>query len=110
MHRTIGKKVQKVASAEPKFNIEARYNELNEAQKQLMIEEFIHRTSLKKRTFYLVLKRNSLTDDTLQFFAEMFGCGIKDLYTEQPMVKPTIYDLARKAKGTVAGRQASLDV
>lgn len=110
MPRTARKKTQSSTSDEPKFNIEERYEELNDAQKLLMIEEFTNRTSLGKRTFYLMLKRNILTDEVLQFFSEMFGCGIKDLYREKPAVKPTIFDLARRAKGTFPGKQASLDV
>ncbi len=94
----------------PRFNIEERYNELNEAKKLLLRDQFMSSFGLAKRTFYLVLKRDTLEDDILQFFADMFGCGIKDLYREQPTLKPTIHDLARKAKGPVQGKQMGLDV
>jgi len=80
----------------PKFNIKIRYEKLNDDQKKLIRAEYEKTFGLGDRAFYRDLKRELLSDEVLQFFADMFGCTITDLFKNKPPIRPTVYDLEQK--------------
>lgn len=83
----------------PKFNIRARYDDLNDAKKRLFRHLFQSRFGGNIPTFYNKLSSENLTIDEALFFADLFECKIEDLYTTAVPRQTSIFDLARKAKG-----------
>lgn len=95
---------------QPKFNLKKRYKKLNSAQKQLLLKSYATTFGRKERTLYYLMERDSLTDQELHFFAGIFDCQIKDLYTIPLAYVPSIFEMERKAGNNNLGRQALLDV
>ncbi|PSR56737.1 hypothetical protein AHMF7605_26195 [Adhaeribacter arboris] len=80
----------------PKFNIRLRYEKLNDDQKMLLRAEHEKTFGLGDRAFYRDLNKDLLSDEILQFFADMFGCNLADLFCHKPPIRPTVYELERK--------------
>lgn len=99
-----------VKSAGPKFNIKLRYEDLNDSQKKLLRKQFQEEFGGNVQTFYNRLSSEKPTADEIVFFASIFECKIQELYSRQPPVQPSIYELVRKARGIRPGKQAGLDV
>ncbi|QNF33071.1 hypothetical protein HUW51_10140 [Adhaeribacter swui] len=87
---------KKALSETPKFNIRIRYEKLNDDQKKLLRAEHVKTFGLGDRAFYRDLNKDLLSDEVLQFFADMFGCSIADLFRHKPPIRPTVFDLEQK--------------
>lgn len=87
----------------PKFNIRARYDDLNDAKKRIFRHLYQSRFGGNIPTFYNKLSSENLTIDEGLFFADLFECKVEDLYTTAMPRQTSIFDLARKAKGGKPG-------
>jgi hemerythrin superfamily protein len=94
----------------PKFNIRARYDDLNTSQKKILLTQFQEVLGGNRQTFYNKMSSENLTSDEVIFFAGIFDCSIQDLYNKQQPPQPSIYELFRKSKGYKTGRQVGLRI
>lgn len=111
--KIVGKAEQDSEGQEPpilKFNIKARYNELNLQQQRIFKKQFHERFGGNQVTFHNRLSTENLLADELIFFAAIFDCKVQELYSIPPKLQTSIFELYRKSKPSKPGIQTGLGV